>query len=245
MLRIAICDDDQIACTQIEDYLYKIENEIHDKIDLDVFTTGEELKEFLTKGIRYDVVLLDIELNTMCGIDIGDLIRNSLKDENTIIIYISKKETYAMSLFKTRPFDFIVKPVAFEDIKHLMIIIYDLLNREDKFLSFKVGGDTYRIQVKDIYYLKSYGKKITIVTAKEEIEFYGKLIEIYEKLKENDFIYIHKSYLVNYNSVSKFEYDNVTIVNGHILPISQSNRSLVKKELIKRKKEKYERARIL
>lgn len=66
-------------------------------------------------------------------------------------------------------------------------------------------------------------------------EFYGKLSEIQRTLEQNDFILIHKSYLINYYHVVEYQYEFVKMSNTVILPISQQHRKAVRSKLLERK----------
>ncbi len=67
----------------------------------------------------------------------------------------------------------------------------------------------------------------------EEIhKFYGKLSEIKQKLENNNFISIHKSYLVNYCHVIEYQYEHVKMSNNTMLPISQQHRKVVRRKFI-------------
>ena len=65
-------------------------------------------------------------------------------------------------------------------------------------------------------------------------EFYGKLSDVEKQLANKDFIQIHKSYLVNYFHVIKYQYENVQMSNNTVLSISQQHRKSVSDRLLKR-----------
>jgi DNA-binding LytR/AlgR family response regulator len=65
--------------------------------------------------------------------------------------------------------------------------------------------------------------------------FYGKLSEVEDKLRSQDFIMIHKSYLINFNHVVEYTYDYVKMSNKETLTISQNNRKAVREQLLRRK----------
>lgn len=90
--------------------------------------------------------------------------------------------------------------------------------------------------MKDILYFESDGKKVKIVLLDQTHEFYSKLLEIEEELDNQDFIYIHKSYLVNYYHVIEYQYDHVKMSNKTILPISQQHRKSVRDKLLQRRR---------
>jgi len=109
VLRIAICDDENSICNQLEEILDMLEKEFSKKLQIDIFYSGEELSSHLSKDNYYDIIFLDIELKEMNGVEVGQVIRDKMLNETTQIVYISGKETYAMELFKVRPLDFIMR----------------------------------------------------------------------------------------------------------------------------------------
>lgn len=236
MFKIAICDDEQVVCMQLRSILKEIESGLAENFIVEVFSSGKELYQYIVEGGYYDIIFLDIEMGEMDGIDFGQRLREELTNEATQIIYISGKETYAMELFKVRPFDFIIKPLAYEDVYMAMKRVIKFLSRNDKFFEYKIGHTTYRIPVKDIIYFESQGRKINIVTQNGIMTFYGKLDAVEKQLTNLNFIRIHKSYLVKYEYITKFEYTQVTMYNNVILPISQSNRKRVRQLQIKLKR---------
>ena len=67
-MRIAICDDENIWINHIEEYIKKIKS-IYNEIEYDVFISGESLLSHYNNEDIYDIVILDIEMNGMSGID--------------------------------------------------------------------------------------------------------------------------------------------------------------------------------
>lgn len=231
-MQIAICDDDKIICSEIEEILLDISSAMNLNNDIDVFYTGEELEKFLLLGTKYEIIFLDIELDTTTGAKIGETIRNELKNETTFIIYISSNDSYAISLFKTRPLDFLVKPISKEEIERVFMLSLKLADRYNEIFEFKVGNIQYKTMLKDILYFESSNKKCCMVTFQDSTEFYGKLSDIESKINRPDFLSIHKSYLVNYQNIIEFQYDKVIMQNGVELPISQNRRTDIRRKQI-------------
>lgn len=233
MLKIAICDDEKAICAELEENLKEMEQTFFEKIEVEVFFSGEELYRFLCNKTYFDIIFLDIELDNMNGIEVGRKIREELSNETTQIIYISGKESYAMQLFKVRPLDFITKPFNYEKITEVLKTALKLIRKSNNVFVFQIGHATHKIPVKNIIYFESTEKKVKIITQESCFVFYGKLTEIHNEMSNLGFINIHKSYLVNYNHIVKFEYDKVTMSNKMVLPISQKNRKEVRKKQLK------------
>lgn len=239
MLRIAICDDEEIICRQLEDMLVEIGNRINQEIETEVFYSGEELFRVLFRGSRYDIIFLDIELNQINGVEVGRRIRDELKDEFTQIVYISCNEGYAMELFDVRPLNFMIKPLNKEKIQAVLTKAAMLLDKENKFFECKSGNVTFSVPLREILYFESCGRKVNMVLENEIKTFYGKLSSVERKVKNCDFIMIHKSYLINFSYCIEYNYEYVKMSNQEVLTISQNNRKAVRERLLQRKLRVY------
>lgn len=228
MLKIAICDDVMSICAELEKILIKIGQTTNQEIEVDVFYSGEELCNYISNNNYYDLIFLDIELSIMNGVEVGKKIREVMPDVSIQIVYISAKESYAMQLFKIRPLDFIIKPITYEKISDVMNVVLKLMQKNNKFFNYKIGFETYKVNIKDILYFESNYRKVNIITKTGINSFYENLDSVFEKVKQFNFLNIHKSYLVNYDYVIKFEYDKLTMFNNKILPISQSRRKEIR-----------------
>lgn len=235
MLRIAICDDDKVICQQLEDMLAEIEEEINEQFEVEVFYSGEELYRFLIKDNRYNLIFLDIEMRDLNGVEVGKKIRDEMNDETTQIVYISGREDYAMALFEVRPLNFLIKPVSKIKVEAAINKAIKILGESKHFYEYKNGNVNFSVPVGDILYFESDGRKVNIILMDDMKVFYGKLSEVEEKLKSQDFIMIHKSYLINFNHVIEYTYDYVKMSNKETLTISQNNRKAVREQLLRRK----------
>ncbi|MDE7424827.1 MAG: LytTR family DNA-binding domain-containing protein [Lachnospiraceae bacterium] len=231
MYHIAIVDDDSMFCDTIKNYLENVGCELKLEMELSIWYTGEELYKHLKAGNQMDIIFLDIELVEKSGIWLGNMIREEFSDFRTAIVYISYEKNYALQLFQTQPKDFLVKPVYQEDVQR--VIKRYLRENQSKKLQFlfKKGHKYCNMPYEDILYFQSVGRKIRIVAREEEEEFYGKLEQIKEQLPQQ-FIQIHKSYLVNENYIREYMYENVIMCNEEKLNISKPYRKLVQKKLL-------------
>ena len=232
MYNIGICDDGRKICSFIENMilLYMKEREI--QADTKVWYTGEGLCSYLRQGNHIDILFLDIELIELTGIEVGDFIRNQLENREMQIVYISGKAAYAQQLFKTQPMDFLVKPITQPQINEVMDLAVKIIGKKSETFEFKNGKEHYYISYGEILYFVSEGRKIKIITPREEKEFYGKIREL-EKNLPGEFITIHQSYIINKEYVTRYTYEMVELVNGTILTISKANRKQVREKILR------------
>lgn len=238
MFTVAICDDDTDICIQIEEMINKISKKLDCNCSIDVFYSGQMLKSELNNGTYYDLQILDIELDSIKGMDIAELVRDELEQDNVSIIYISGQSKYTRELFKTRPIEFLDKPIHPKQMEEAFIRAFRLYERSKNYFDYRVCNSIKRIRFQDIIYFESDDKKIIIHTVNnQKIKFYGKLDDLEENLGI-DFIRIHKSYIVNNYKVNEFKYDSVILVTGNSLPISQSCRKSVRQKHFALRKKK-------
>ena len=231
-IRIAICDDDQFICGELETLLINILESNNITHDIDVFFSGEELvRTFNNSNTSYDLIFLDIELPNQNGIDIGTYIRENLIDHKTEISYISSNNSYAMDLFKLRPIDFLEKPITSKKVTHVINTYLNLIEYNNKNFQYSKNKNTFNIPLSDILYFEHKGRKTVLHTFDETIDFYDSFDNILTKLDTKRFILVHKSFIINYRCISKFGAKEVTMIDGRIIPISQSKRSQVQNKI--------------
>jgi len=236
---IAICDDDRIAVEQVKNFIIPICDKMNISYKADTYLDGESLIKQLSSGVCYDLIFLDIEMPKISGVEVGAAIRDIYKDELTQIVYISAKSEYALDLFDSNPLNFLVKPITYNDMEKVIEKFVRITGNWSDVFTYKYGHDTYKMKLKDIIYLESSGKKIIIHATEKKDEYYGSLEAAYEsQLKRYGFLFIHRAYVVNYDHVTAFEYEKLTLSDKTTLPIGQARR----KE-IRNKQQELERRR--
>jgi len=233
MITVAICDDEIKIGAELERVLIEIFGKLNIKYEIEVFFSGEELCAKMETGAHYDLIFLDIEFakDEINGIEVGRLIRDAHQNFMVSIVYISWEKNYALQLFDVQPLNFLIKPLDYAKIEDVVIKYMKIAGVLTGEFTYKKGHDTFKVQIKDITYIESYDRKLIlhIVDGGEE-EFYGSIKEIYqEQLKKFDFLFIHNSYIVNYDYVTALKFDKVFLANNVTpLPISKHRRSEVR-----------------
>jgi len=233
MITIAICDDETKIGAELECALTKILNNLNVKHEIDVFFAGEELCKKLEAKTHYDLIFLDIEFakDELSGVEMGRLIRDNHKNNIVSIVYISWEKKYAMDLFDIRPLHFLVKPLNYEKLEKVIRTFLEIAGLWSGVLSYNIGYDTFKVPLKDILYLENQERKIILYLASgKSEEFYGSLKWVYEEqLKRFDFLFIHASYVVNYDYITTVEYSQLFLANKELpLPISKHRRNDVR-----------------
>lgn len=229
MLSIAICDDDEKLCFEIENMLIKHAKEVTLLIKTEVFFSGQEFYNSLKNGDYFDMVYLDIEMSPVDGVEIGLKIRDELKNNSIQIIYISSHIEHALRLFSVRPKNFLIKPLDSEKIIGAVDQCITLTAGIVKTFEFNVDHEVHKVLVSDIIYFSSDDRLVNIyMENREPLTFYGSLGTIFEENQFPHFIRIHRSFLVNYDKIAVIFNDDVQMMNKDILPLSRKKKRELK-----------------
>ena len=239
MFKIAVCDDEKNICSSIENVILDYQKELCTELEVEVFYSGKELCRAIDNEERFDLIFLDIEMDLLNGIEVGIKIRQEKDDYITKIVFVSGTEQYYRQLFNVQPLNFILKPIDPLKIRENIKLAMKLSNQLDGLFTYKKRQEVYKIDVKDILYFESMDREIRMLTIKGEEKFYGKLEDVLAQVGKYQFMQIHKSYIVSYNQVTQFKYEQVLLANGECLPISQSRRKEIRALQMQ-----YERERI-
>ncbi len=234
MKRIAICDDEIGTCSDLENMILGFANQHALQIETEVFYSGEMLYHALLEQCLFDLIFLDIQLFQLDGIQVGKQIREQLRNDKIGIVYISSKETYAMSLFQVRPLDFLLKPLNREKVVAVLELFIRLSEANKIEFYYHIGKSICKLYLDEIYYFACNGRKVEVYTSSEQREFYGAMREVWKQVEGKGFWIIHKSYIVNTAFVSIFHYDSIQMTDGTCLPISQKYRKAIKENLMER-----------
>ncbi|SNR14245.1 LytR/AlgR family response regulator transcription factor [Tenacibaculum jejuense] len=231
-IRCLIADDEPIARQIIENY-------IKDILYLELVTTCKnafEVMEVLQKE-QIDLLFLDINMPKFSGISL----LKSLAKKPEVIITTAYPE-YAIEGFELAVTDYLLKPFSLERFLQAIVKVQQklktipignsqpiIVNKENEANSLFVKSDKKIIKLNfdEIYYVEAYGNYIKIYTG-TMILTPQTLTEFLTKLP-NNFLRIHKSFVINFNHLKLIDGNQVRLGNDKIVPVGKSYR----KELIK------------
>jgi DNA-binding LytR/AlgR family response regulator len=235
MIYVAICDDEISVGSELERTLIEIFCKLNIKYEINIFFSGEELYQKMATGAHYDLIFLDIEFahDKANGVEIGRMIREVQRNYLASIVFISWEKEYALQLFEIQPLNFLVKPLLYQEVENVInkyLVVTDFLAY---IFTYKVGHDTFKVQKKNIVFFENSERKVIIHLSDGRRDmFYGSLKELYEKqLKSFDFLFIHASYVVNYQYIEALRFNQVQLLGSvRSLPVSKYKKNEVREK---------------
>lgn len=236
MIKVAICDDEQIEIEKVYKLCEKIIKNNNLNCEISVFDKGKELLESKAK---YDIVFLDIELGDVNGINVGGHLS---KKNNSQIIYISNYPEYCIdAINKVHAFAFLKKPI--DEIMFNEQIIATLSNIQQQLseetIHFKIISIEYDeitknimgFRVKDIYYFEFVNRKIKLKMCDREYFFHGKMKDIQIETERYGFVRCHNAFVINLNHLLRISKNVAILDNNECIPISQRRASKLREKL--------------
>lgn len=198
-MNIAIVDDEQKIADRLREFLTTYAAEKKMEIRTDWFPNPVQ---FLTQYTeRYDLVLLDIDMPDMNGIDTAKKLREM--DDTVSLIFVTNMRQYAVDGYGVDADDFIVKPVAYYDLAlKLDRIRKKDLRGEHDVISVKSEDAVKVIDVRTIRYVEVIRHRLVFHTVEEEIGARGTLKKLEPILIKNHFVRCNNYCLVNLRYVT-------------------------------------------
>lgn len=227
MLKIAVCDDEQVAVRIIYSALKKAFHDQGVECKFELFTSSKELIDRLDEGEVYNVLFADISMPEMDGISLGTIFREQLDD--TLLIFISTREDLVFDTFRARPFRFIRKKSFQSELPTLISdICMELRHRESRKIPFQCGTSVILLRPEKIIYVESFKKKQIIHSREGEFEIQSSFQKIMEQLKDYGFVQSHKSFFVNCRYICSINRTTLELDDHRQLPIGRSRVAEVK-----------------
>jgi DNA-binding LytR/AlgR family response regulator len=224
-IRCLITDDEPLAVNVLENYISHLDYmELAGHCD-----NAVEAINFLQKT-KIDLLFLDIQMPGLTGIDFLKTLRRPLK-----VIFTTAYREYALEGYELNVLDYLLKPFSFERFlvavnKYYTIRQHDQLpgfigsrageQRDDRFIYLKAEKKMIKVFLKDILFMESLKDYVRVKTKKQEIVTYQKLSYLEDKLPDDQFLRIHRSYIISIDKITSF---NMTAVDmgAESLPIGR------------------------
>lgn len=174
-----------------------------------------------------DVVFLDINLPDISGIQYIKTLANP-----PVVIMTTAYHEHAVESFELDTIcDYLVKPFSFERFLKAMNKAKKIApKKESKALDktnnaehifLNIDKTLHKINFEDIIYIESDKNYVTVVTADYKWSYIESLKNWMLQLPADEFIQVHKSFIVNYNRIEKIN-GNQLIINGSKIPVGRS-----------------------
>lgn len=219
-LKAIAIDDEMIATSVIENFCRDI-----DFIDLQkTFNDPFDGLKFLNK-FPVDLVFLDIDMPGMSGLELCKKI-----SQDALVIFITTHQELAIEGFNLDAVDYLVKPFTYERFRKAVQKAADFLSlrqldsdeNSEKYIFLRADYKLLKIPVSEITYIEGLDDYVKVHIANQKtVVARITMKNLMEKVSPNDFIRIHRSYIVSVRRIEWVKARSLSVA-GRELPLGNS-----------------------
>ena len=229
MVEIAFCDDDLSELNEIRMLLEQYRVERGQQMNCKAFQSPFDLLAEIEKGVRYDILFLDILMPGETGINASAEIRKY--DRNVKIIFLTSSSEFAVESYTVGAYFYQLMPVRKETFFHLMDSVLMTCQKEQiSSLILRCKNGIHRIDPCQLEYCEVFHRTLFIhLTSGKVLECIGSLDEFGRQLEHyGNFLRPHRSFLVNLEYVQKISYRAITMSCLAEIPIPRGKYNEIK-----------------
>ena len=220
MIRIAMVEDEAAVREQLQGYIQRYTRQYGTEFAVTEFSDGVEILDAYRPV--YDIVLLDVEMKHLDGMETARRIREL--DRDVVLLFITNMAQYAIKGYAVGALDYVLKPVPYFAFSQQLQKAEEKLRRRARhYLAVPVEGGLRRLDTAQIYYMESEGHRVHFYTEEGEFSAPGALKTFEEKLADLPFARCNSGYLVNLAQVKRVQ-QGLAQVGPYELQVSRPKR---------------------
>lgn len=227
-LMIAVCDDNQADRAQICGMAGEILHSVGIDHSILEFESGQQLLDAIEGGAQFHILLLDVLLEGMSGLELAAALRK--QQNKTEIIFVSVNRELALLGYEVSAARYLAKPLDGDKLKEALLYCCRVCQGNKEILLPTNQGQRI-ISVSMIWYVEAYERGTRFFLAGETVESRLKFKEAEKLLSELGFAVCHRSYLVNLACVNYIRHYEVELHDGRIVPIGKARYGEIRKKL--------------
>lgn len=208
--KIAICDDSDADRQYVLQMVCAWAASFGHGIHTDLFSSAESFLFHYAEESDYDILLLDIEMGAMDGVTLAKQLRKS--NETIQIVFITGYSDYISEGYEVAALHYLMKPVREEKLCSVLHRAAEKLSKNEKVLSYEIGGEMVRVPVYRIRYADVQGNYVTI-HGQSDVTVKMTLGELEKQLDER-FYRVGRSCIVNLTQISRVTKTEIKLSDG-------------------------------
>lgn len=218
MIHIAICDDEAADRRQTEILVKEIMGDEGIIAATSTYESAEPLLTAIKSGVRFDILLLDVMMDNLDGMELAAALREL--GDDTSIVFISSNREMALRGYEVEAARYLGKPLERPRLKEaLLFCVKKLQEKKEILLPTRRGQRS--IPYSQIVFGEAVDRvtRLTLSDGAEEVTL--KFSQLAEQLPERQFVLCHRSYFVNLDYASYLRSRELELSTGAVLPVSK------------------------
>ncbi|HWS29321.1 MAG TPA: LytTR family DNA-binding domain-containing protein [Clostridia bacterium] len=227
--RFAICDDIDIDARYLSNIVAKWAAAVGAATAIEIFPSAEAFLYAYAEDKLWHVLLLDIEMGRMNGVELAKTVR--VQNKEIQIVFVTGYSDYIFDGYDVEALHYLMKPIDEGKLFAVLDRAAQRLERSGRALFIDARGETVRIPLYEIKYLEVRQNYVTIHAKREHVV--KKTLNELEKELDDSFFRTGRSHIVNLACIRKVTKAEVQLMDGTALPLPRGmyeplNRALIR-----------------
>ncbi len=218
IIKLAICDDEITETKYLSKLIDKWARTNKEAVKIHTFDSAESFFFQYAEDKSFDILLLDIQMKNMSGLELARQIRQD--NDSVQIVFITGYPDFMAEGYEVSALHYLMKPVNEQKLFEVLDKACKRLSRVEKVILLKADGENVRIPVGSIVYAESFAHTVEITTNSDKITASLSISEL-EKALDEGFIRCHRSYIVGLKYINRITKNDVILDNNIKIPLSR------------------------
>lgn len=227
---IAVCDDEQNDLNKIVSMTKELLEAEGISYGISEFRNAVSLLSAIGSGEIFEVLLLDVMMEELDGIELAAALRR--KGNEAAVIFISSNRDMALLGYEVSAERYLAKPLSRDKLREALLYCC-----RTKFIQKEIILPTAegrrRVSTSDILYAESWNRGTRLFLTDGECRSNVKISELGKMLPEEMFALCHRTLLVNLAFIRSIRYCELTLKNGQVLPVSKYRQMQIKEDFLR------------
>ena len=230
-LKVAICDDEQgeIEYMSSAVSLWARRNSHH--CEIESFSSAEAFLFEHSGNNSFDILLLDIEMSGLSGIELAKQLRH--EGNHSEIIFVTSHYEFYGEGYEVDALHYLIKPIEQEKLFAVLTKAAERLATAPPSLVVSCDGETVKLYERDILYVEASLHYILIRTREREYKVKENFSAFAKRLSE-DFYQPHRSFLISLKHIIRISRTSVMLDGGYEIPLSRGKYDDINRAFISR-----------
>lgn len=219
-MRIAICEDNGSWQELLKKYISEWAQIKSVPVKFGCFDSAESFLFFWEEDKAYDLLILDIEMKEISGMDLAVMLRQ--QEENVPILFVTGYDRYMAQGYEVAAVQYLLKPLQ----KEKLFVVLDRIIKEKKpeeKLMFEAQDETLLLSIQDILYLEAEKHHCILYTRQKAYRLRNSFSAMTEQLAMKEgMLQCHRSYLVNLQHIQAIARTELVLDDMTRIPVSRS-----------------------
>lgn len=220
-MRISICEDEKVTSNYEKSLILQWAQKTEVDVIVDQYSSAENYLFESEDKTECDLLLLDIEMGNMNGVELARLIRS--RGFKGFLVFMTGIRDFAIEGYEVGAVRYLLKPIKESDFYNVLDLVYhDFSRRSKEVFILSIGSHVQKIPFEDIIYIEARGHYLHLCGADFEREWKCSFNSVSEVFESQKFFCLRRGFLVNLRYVKRITRSECLLENGETIPVARN-----------------------